>query len=75
MAHCAQVPRRPLLGRQRPSRHWVRNLSAARDAAIREAGSEIERIWRLYMTGSASAFASGEISVFQTLTVHRGDQP
>jgi len=55
-------------------RHWVQNLTDARDAAIREAGSEIERIWRLYMTGSASAFAAGEISVFQTVAVHRGEQ-
>jgi cyclopropane-fatty-acyl-phospholipid synthase len=55
-------------------RHWVHNLAAARDAAVREAGAEVERIWRLYMTGSASAFASGEISVFQTLAVHRGER-
>ena len=54
-------------------RRWVRNLAAARDTAIREAGPEIERIWRLYLTGSAGAFASGEISVFQTLAVHRGE--
>lgn len=55
-------------------RRWVRNLGVARDAAIREAGPEVERIWRLYMTGSASAFANGEISVFQTLAVHRGER-
>src|SRR5262249_45944091 len=54
-------------------RHWLQNLAESRDAAICEAGSQIERIWRLYMTGSASAFASGEISVFQTVAVHRGE--
>jgi len=55
-------------------RRWVRNLALARDAAVRETGPEIERIWRLYMSGSASAFANGEISVFQTLAVHRGER-
>jgi len=54
-------------------RRWVRNLTAARDAAIREASPEIERIWRLYLSGSASAFSNGEISVFQTLAVHSGE--
>jgi cyclopropane-fatty-acyl-phospholipid synthase len=55
-------------------RKWIRNLAAARDAAIRETGPEIERIWQLYLTGSAGAFANGEISVFQTLAVHRGER-
>jgi cyclopropane-fatty-acyl-phospholipid synthase len=55
-------------------RKWVRNLAAARDAAVREASPEIERIWQLYLTGSASAFANGEISIFQTLAVHRGER-
>jgi cyclopropane-fatty-acyl-phospholipid synthase len=53
-------------------RAWVRNLEANRDAAIREAGVEHERIWRIYMTGSAQAFEIGEISIYQTLTINRG---
>jgi cyclopropane-fatty-acyl-phospholipid synthase len=53
-------------------RAWVRNLEANRDAAIQQVGAERERIWRLYMSGSAHAFATGEISVFQTLAVNPG---
>ncbi len=48
-------------------RRWVANLSANRDAAIAEAGTERERVWRLYMTGSAVAFEAGDISVHQVL--------
>jgi cyclopropane-fatty-acyl-phospholipid synthase len=53
-------------------RAWVRNLEANREAAIREGGVEHERIWRIYMTGSAQAFENGEIGLYQTLTVKRG---
>jgi cyclopropane-fatty-acyl-phospholipid synthase len=48
-------------------RRWVANLAAARERAIAEAGAERERIWRLYMTGSAHAFERGDISVHQLL--------
>ena len=53
-------------------RRWVGNLSANRDAAIAEAGSERERVWRLYMTGSAVAFEAGDISVHQVLASKPG---
>jgi len=48
-------------------RFWIANLAANRDAAIAAAGSERERIWRLYMTGSALAFERGDISLQQLL--------
>jgi len=48
-------------------RRWVGNLAANRERAIAEAGEERERIWRLYMTGSALAFERGEISIQQLL--------
>jgi cyclopropane-fatty-acyl-phospholipid synthase len=51
---------------------WVANLAANREAAIAEAGEERERIWRLYMTGSALAFEAGEISVHQVLAAKAG---
>jgi cyclopropane-fatty-acyl-phospholipid synthase len=54
---------------------WVENLAANRDAAIAEAGEERERIWRLYMTGSALAFERGDISVQQLLAAVPGAQP
>jgi cyclopropane-fatty-acyl-phospholipid synthase len=48
-------------------RHWVANLDANRSEAVRLAGSERERVWRLYMTGSAQAFEDGDLGVYQTL--------
>ena len=53
-------------------RHWLANLAEHRDDAIRTGGVERERIWRLYMTGAARAFADNEISVFQTLAIRPG---
>jgi cyclopropane-fatty-acyl-phospholipid synthase len=53
-------------------RRWVANLAANREAAIAEAGEERERVWRLYMTGSALAFEAGEISVHQVLAAKPG---
>jgi cyclopropane-fatty-acyl-phospholipid synthase len=49
--------------------HWVRRLEERWDDAVRLAGFERARVWRLYMTGSRTAFASGRIAVHQTLAV------
>jgi cyclopropane-fatty-acyl-phospholipid synthase len=51
---------------------WVANLAADRAAAIEAADPERERIWRLYMTASASGFEDGDISIFQTLAAKPG---
>ncbi len=53
-------------------RHWGANLAANREAAIAAAGLERERIWRLYMAGSAVAFERGDITVFQSLAAKPG---
>jgi cyclopropane-fatty-acyl-phospholipid synthase len=53
-------------------RRWVANLAAARDRAIAEAGAERERVWRLYMTGSAQAFERRELSIHQVLAAAPG---
>jgi cyclopropane-fatty-acyl-phospholipid synthase len=53
-------------------RAWGRNLDRNRAAAVAEAGSERERVWRLYMAGAALAFERGEIGIFQTLAVRPG---
>lgn len=50
-------------------RRWLGNLAEHRDEAARVGGVERERVWRLYMTGAARAFADTEISVFQTLAI------
>jgi cyclopropane-fatty-acyl-phospholipid synthase len=53
-------------------RRWVANLTAHREEAVAAAGEERERIWRLYMTGSALAFERGDISVQQLLAAAPG---
>ena len=53
-------------------RRWLANLAANRAAAIAAADRERERVWRLYMTASASGFDDGDISVFQTLVAKPG---
>jgi cyclopropane-fatty-acyl-phospholipid synthase len=53
----------------RTLRAWVANLEAAWDEAVRLVGEPRARIWRLYMAGSAIAFADGDIAVHQVLGV------
>jgi len=53
-------------------RRRVSNLTANREAALAAAGAERERIWRLYMTGSALAFERGDISLQQLLAAAPG---
>ena len=52
-------------------RHWVSRLERSREAAVRAAGETTYRIWRLYMAGSARAFATGRIGVVQALLAKR----
>jgi cyclopropane-fatty-acyl-phospholipid synthase len=51
---------------------WIANLRAQRAAIVAEVGEERERVWRLYLAGSALAFADGDISVFQVLAARGG---
>jgi cyclopropane-fatty-acyl-phospholipid synthase len=53
-------------------RRWIANLAANRDAAIAAVGEARERVWRLYMLGSAQAFEAGEIGVYQVLAARAG---
>jgi cyclopropane-fatty-acyl-phospholipid synthase len=53
-------------------RRWVANLAAGRAEAIAEIGEERERVWRLYMLGSAQGFEGGEIGIYQTLAARPG---
>ena len=53
-------------------RRWSDNLARNRAAAIAEAGTERERVWRLYMLGSALSFEAGEITVYQVLSARDG---
>lgn len=53
-------------------RRWLANLDARHEQAVGEVGEMRVRAWRLYLLGSAQAFASGEISVFQVLSARGG---
>lgn len=53
----------------RTLRAWVANIEGSWDEAVRLAGQPRARIWRLYMAGSALAFAAGHIAVHQVLGV------
>ncbi|GHE00729.1 SAM-dependent methyltransferase [Streptomyces alanosinicus] len=53
----------------RTLRHWVTNLEADWDRAMRLAGPGRARVWRLYMAASALAFERNRIGVNQVLAV------
>ncbi len=55
-------------------RAWVANLAARRAEAVAEVGAERERVWRMYMLGSALGFEDGDVTVYQVLTT-RPDAP
>jgi cyclopropane-fatty-acyl-phospholipid synthase len=48
-------------------RHWVANLESRHDEAIAASSEKVYRIWRLYMSASAHAFTTGQITVVQML--------
>ena len=50
----------------------AREPRGRRDAALAEIGEERERVWRLYMLGSALGFEGGEIGIYQMLAARSG---
>jgi cyclopropane-fatty-acyl-phospholipid synthase len=48
-------------------RHWARRLDERREEAVRMAGEERVRVWRLYLRAARRGFESGFLSVFQVL--------
>jgi cyclopropane-fatty-acyl-phospholipid synthase len=46
-------------------RHWARNLDANLDEAIRLAGPERVRVWRLYLRAARNGFESGFTDIYQ----------
>jgi cyclopropane-fatty-acyl-phospholipid synthase len=48
-------------------RHWARRLDDSLDEAIRLAGEERVRVWRLYLRAARKGFESGFTSIFQVL--------
>lgn len=45
--------------------HWIERLDARLDEAVRLAGPERVRVWRLYLRGARSGFRTGFTSLFQ----------
>lgn len=48
-------------------RRWVRRIESKRAEAVRETNVQVYRIWRLYMAGSAYAFRTGRLNLYQVL--------
>jgi cyclopropane-fatty-acyl-phospholipid synthase len=48
-------------------RHWVRRLEAHAEEARKLTNDVTYRVWRLYMSGSAHAFETGQSNIYQAL--------
>ncbi|MGZ3332502.1 MAG: class I SAM-dependent methyltransferase, partial [Gemmatimonadaceae bacterium] len=48
-------------------RHWVKSLEEKSVEATELVGNHTFRVWRLYMSASANAFATAAINIIQTL--------
>lgn len=48
-------------------RHWVRRLEEHHTEAVSMVGETTYRVWRLYMSGSASGFSNGNLALIQAL--------
>ncbi len=62
-------------------RHWVAQLEANHDEALKHVNESTWRVWRLYMAACALEFESGELGIYQILAASRppeggpADQP
>jgi cyclopropane-fatty-acyl-phospholipid synthase len=52
-------------------RHWARRLDERHDEAVRLAGEERVRVWRLYLRAARNGFETGFTSVYQVLASQR----
>ncbi|MGB8887845.1 MAG: cyclopropane-fatty-acyl-phospholipid synthase family protein [Candidatus Korobacteraceae bacterium] len=51
----------------RTLRHWVQRLETRCGDAKRITSETLYRVWRIYMAGSAHAFATGRVNIYQVL--------
>jgi cyclopropane-fatty-acyl-phospholipid synthase len=51
----------------RTLRHWVQRLESRHEEAKRITSEMLYRVWRIYMSGCAHAFATGRVNVYQVL--------
>jgi cyclopropane-fatty-acyl-phospholipid synthase len=52
--------------------HWIERFDSRLDEAVRLAGSERARVWRLYLRAARNGFESGFTSVYQVRARRRG---
>jgi cyclopropane-fatty-acyl-phospholipid synthase len=55
-------------------RHWIERYESRYDDAVRLAGAERARVWRLYLRAGRLGFETGWASIYQVLA-HRRSQP
>jgi len=48
-------------------RHWARRLELHREQALQVVDPATYRVWRLFLSGSAYAFATGPLNIYQAL--------
>jgi len=48
-------------------RHWVERYDARFEDAVRLAGAERARVWRLYLSAARLGFQTGWASIYQVL--------
>ncbi len=48
-------------------RHWLNRFEDSADQVRRQFGERFVRMWRFYLSGSAAAFESGSLQLFQVL--------
>ena len=48
-------------------RHWARRLELHREQALQAVDQATYRVWRLFLPGSAHAFARGSLNIYQAL--------
>jgi cyclopropane-fatty-acyl-phospholipid synthase len=51
----------------RTLRHWGQRLDSRREEAKRITSEMLYRVWRIYLAGSAHAFATGRVNLYQVL--------
>jgi cyclopropane-fatty-acyl-phospholipid synthase len=56
-------------------KHWIERLDDRLDDAVRLAGAERARVWRLYLRAARNGFLSGFTSVYQVLAERPSPRP
>ena len=54
-------------------KHWLGRFEAHRDTVSKMMSEEFVRAWRLYLAGTAAAFRSGNLQLFQVVFARTRD--